>query len=473
MTATRNRTVAAVAVLVLAAMLRVAALCKFHLNNDEIAEVSWARQSSKTMMANVIRDKVHPPLDYVIQHLLTLRSAGECVRRIPAVLAGIATVALVLFIGTRAFDWKAGIIAASLLSISPTHVRYSQEIRPYALGLLALTAAISALLEYRRTRLSRWALVWFSSLLLTAYTLYFAALVAAMVSAALIFLERRENLRVLWLSAPIIIGALVLLYLPWASVLFAVIKQPPFTQREQLNAAWLSYRLQVLGTGDWRVEPISIGSCLLWILAVVGCFIAWRSFSGRAVVVWLVGGLSAEILILQLHPHPSAVRHLLPAWIAMFLAIGAALSSILNVRGGAAIAAIVLAFIMAADAATLSAYYDHGRPDWREPAEFVSSRVTPRERVFAANGSAQLRFGYYWSELGTPVPLERLPSNVRITLSGPSWIVITSCPMDPFARTTLDRQELRFSSPYTNRCEIRYLREGTTIALPRGVCLAD
>jgi hypothetical protein len=464
----------AIAVLVLAGALRIAGLCRFGLNNDEIAEVSWSRLPLRATLAEAVRDKVHPPLDYVVQHFMTSISATECARRVPGVIAGVATVALIMFIGLRIFGWSAGVTAGLLLSLSPIHIRYSQEIRPYALGLLAVTAAISALLQYRDTQRKRWAVLWFVCMIVTAYTLYFAAMVAAITSIAIIFLERKTTMRRLLRKLPIIIAAAILLYLPWVRVVIAAMREPAFAQRDSLNKFWFSYRLQTLGTGDWRVEPISIGSAVLWLLAIAGCAVAWRtSLVARAVVIWLAAGLAAEILVLQLHPHVSAVRHLLPAWIALFVLAGAAVSALTRFRFGAAIAAVLCAVVVAADGATLRAYFDHGRPDWRTPAQFVATRVQKNERVFAANGWVDLNFGYYWREAGTPVPLERLPPNVEITLSGPAWIVIAGCPMDSTAHENIERQELRFELPYTNHCQVRYLRSGTTIHLPHAVCMAE
>ncbi len=376
-----------------------------------------------------------------------------------------------MLIGLRTFGWIAAVAAGLLLSLSPLHIRYSQEIRPYALGLFFLTASIGALVEYRRTALPRWSTLWFCCVVLAAYTLYFAAAIAVITSFALIFAERHGPLRPLWRSAPLLVAAAGILYLPWLSVLIAIVRQPPLAPRDQLNAGWVLYRLQVLATGDWRVEPVSAGSWILWFLTIAGCFLLWRSSTGRALVAWFIGGLAIEIVILQLHPHPSAVRHLLPASIAVFPLAGAAISSLARVRGGTVIAAILCAVIVAADARTLQPYYDHGRPDWRTVAEFVASRVRKDERVFAADGWVEMNFGYYWREAGTPMRLERLPPNVEVTLSGPAWIVIAGCPMDRTAHDVIARQELRLSMPYTNHCQVRYLPRGSTIVLPRSVCL--
>jgi len=463
-----------IAVLVLAAALRTSGLCQFGLNNDEIAEVSWARLPLRSTIAEAARDKVHPPLDYLVQHALISMSASECARRVPGVIAGVATVAMVMFIAFRTSGWSAGVFAGLLLSFSPIHIRYSQEIRPYALGLLAVTAAISALLEYQRKQRRRWAVVWFACMIVAAYELYFAAMVAGIASTAIIFLERTSSMRELWRRSPIIIAAAALLYLPWVRVVIAAMREPAFAPRDRLSAFWFSYRFQVLGTGDWRVEPISIGSAVLWLLAAAGCLLAWRiSNAGRAIVIWFVAGLAAEILVLQVHPHVSSIRHLLPAWIALFVLSGVTMATMTRFRSGAVVAAVLCTIIVAADGATLRAYFDHGRPDWRTPARFVASHVQKNERVFAANGWVDLNFGYYWREVGTPVPLERLPPNADVTISGPAWIVIAGCPMDAIAHQSIDQQELRFELPYTNHCQVRYLRSGTTLHLPHAICLAD
>ena len=48
-------------VLCVATGMRVAHACKFPLDNDEIAEVSWSEKPWSGMMDLVKHDKVHPP----------------------------------------------------------------------------------------------------------------------------------------------------------------------------------------------------------------------------------------------------------------------------------------------------------------------------------------------------------------------------------------------------------------------------
>ena len=465
------RVAAPIAILCFAASLRIADLCKFPLNNDEIAEVSWAAEPWTDMLRLVERDKVHPPLDYALQHALASASAPECARRIPDVLAGLGTIAALMMIAYRVFGWSAALATGFLAAVSPLHVRFSQEVRPYSIGFLALSTAVWALVEYRRTRSRWWAALWFAAMIVAAYALYFAAVVGVLVTAFIIIAERKDAMHSLWRSLPFLVLLAVALYAPWWGVLVAAARQAPLASRDVLSGEWFAYRLQVMATGDWQVEPVSLGSYALWILAAAGTAIAWRSRSARFLAVWLAGGLAVEVAILQLHPHLSAVRHLLPAWLALFPLAGAAIAALTRVRAGQVIALAFLATIVVADARTLRDYYDHGRPDWRTVAQFVAARIRPDERVFAANGWTELNFGYYWREAGGAARVERLPPGIDVTLPGPSWIVISMCSMDSFTREAMDRQPLRFSLPYTNHVEVRYLRPGVTIRLPRSVCL--
>src|SRR5450759_4306715 len=50
-----------------ALLLRLGAIWKGSLDNDEIAEISWARLPAGAMLAQVESDRVHPPLDYFLR----------------------------------------------------------------------------------------------------------------------------------------------------------------------------------------------------------------------------------------------------------------------------------------------------------------------------------------------------------------------------------------------------------------------
>lgn len=469
---TRFFGISASAVIVLATVLRYLAISRFSLGNDEIQEVRWSTLPFSQLIQATGADGVHPPLEYLVQSLLSRAGAAEWIRRIPSVVAGVLTVGLLVFLGSRWFGRTAGLVSGMLLACSPIHVRFSQEVRPYALGLFLLTASIAALEEYRRTG-ARWmAVVWFVAVLSSAYTLYFAGLISVLVSLAFIFAYRHSGLTRLWQRVPLFLLSWIGLYLPWLPFVLGVAARQPPVERELLDRSWLRYRLQVLGTGDWRVEPISLGSYAFWFLVVVGIALAWKHRSAAVAVFWLLVGGALQLLILQLRPHFPAVRYFLPSWLAAIVLAGFAIAGLerRSVLRAVGVAAVVL--ILFFDARTLAAYYDHGRPEWDKVAQYLREISEDDDRVVAANGWTFRNLGYYWNEqgLGRPgVSLER-PS---LEVIGPSWIIMAVCPMDPEAQGQIESLPLVRAFPMTNHCEIRFVKRGQRLRLPRGICSRD
>ncbi len=459
------------ATLILAAALslRCLALGRFSLSNDEIQEVRFARLPVGQMLVEVFHEGVHPPLDYLAQALLTRLGATEWVRRLPSVLAGTAGIGLLMFLAGRWFGAPAGLASGLLLCASPIHVRFSQEVRPYALGLFFLTASVAALESYRERPRKEAAAVWFLSVLAAMYTLYFAGLVAMLVGVSFVFVERGESLGTLWRRMPMILTGWVLGYLPWLASVVVVARKPPPMPAERLDGAWLIEHLQDFGTGDWKIEPLSLGSMLFWLLVVLGLSRVRTSRSALVASCWFLVGSIASIVVMRLRPHYPAVRHFLPSWLGAVLLASLAISLLARSAAGRWLAVLALCGIVGYDARTLVEYYDHGRPRWDAVAKYLRDHVRPGERLIAANGWAFRNLGYYWTDehQGAPgVALERTGAAVH----GPAWLVVASCPVWPELEHEIDALEVRATFAMTNHCVIRFLPESAALETPRGVC---
>ena len=448
----RQYVAAALGVLLLGASLRGHALGRFSLGNDEIHEVRWSHLPWPRMLAAAKREGVHPPLDYFVQTLLDRAGSPEWARRLPSVLAGIATIGLTIFLAGRWFGPIAGIAGGLLLALSPIHVRYSQEVRPYALGVMFLMASLAALEAFRERPRAVHGAGWFLSVLAAAYTLYFAGLIAALAGVAFIWTFRRTSTRPLWRALPLTVLGWTLLYLPWLPVIFSAARSaPPGVAPERLDRAWAASRLQVFGTGDWKAEPVSIGS--------------WA--------FWLLGGAAIQVAILQLRPHYPAARYLLPSGMAavVLAAAGVAWARARRATWPGLAAVVAVTLVLAYDARSLHSYFSEGRPQWREVAVFLRERAKPGESLVAANSWVFRNLGYYWNEAGEPPPTVALEHS-RTDVAGPAWLVLAVCPTNAAARRELDAMPLAAEFPRTNHCEIRYVPAGRTVHVA-GLCAGD
>lgn len=80
------------------------------------------------------RERV-PPLYFFYMIPFYYFSSSEWSIRLASVIFGIATIPLMYYFGSRLFNRKIGFIGALLLTFSPLHIYYSQELRPYSLFL--------------------------------------------------------------------------------------------------------------------------------------------------------------------------------------------------------------------------------------------------------------------------------------------------------------------------------------------------
>src|SRR5262249_60694109 len=102
--------------------------------------------------------------------------------KLSSVAWGLGTIAVFAAFLSRRLGETAGLVAAALLALAPFHVRFSQELRPYSLGLLLLCLSLYALERFlERPAAVRLALLYLACLG-TAYALYTAAFVLALVA---------------------------------------------------------------------------------------------------------------------------------------------------------------------------------------------------------------------------------------------------------------------------------------------------
>ncbi len=461
------RVAVTISLVLLAVLLRLGQLQHRALDNDEIAEARWSSLPFWEMIAQVKADVVHPPGDYIVQFVIDHRGP-EWVRRLPSVIAGAASVGLTIALGTWWISWRAGAFAGLLLAVSPMHVFYSQQVRPYSCALFYILSSLVALELYAKTRKRAWAAAWFALVFLAGATLYFAGMIAASAGMVRLFLDRKDRLRPLWRLLPLIVIAWAVLYSPWFSVIRTAATRPSPNPPARLDWAWWTRHLQSLAAGSDRTwEPVSLGSWAFWSIVAVGTLLSIRVRMLRVPVFMFVAGTAIEIVLLQIHPHYPAVRYWMPSWIGAFFLAGSALDLFSRHWASAPLAAAIAVLFIGSAAIKIDEYYRGDRSDWREIAIYVHERIRPGDTLVVANPWVGRNFGYYWHDLPV-VPnlkIERYSPNGG-ELIGPAWIVTGGC----FPREAVRSAPLMKQFPRTELAEVRFLRPGKRMPTTEELC---
>ncbi len=266
----------------LAFTLRVYRLGVDSLWYDETVSALLARKSLAEMWAHTARD-IHPPLYYALLHGWRLLAGGsEYSLAFLSVWFGVASVAMVGYLGWRIFGRKVGIMAAFLMAINPFSIWYAQEVRMYTLGVFLLLVALKYTIDFLESGRLVALLGYVVSAALLLWTLYYSAfaLVALNLLALLWLWWYRRRDVVIWLAGQ---GVALLLYTPWLpNALNQALNPPVPPWRQPLNLVELLSKIGVEGASAltlgqsmrpeswWLFGVLTLGMGLLALKAPTG-----------------------------------------------------------------------------------------------------------------------------------------------------------------------------------------------------------
>ncbi len=459
-------TLAAPAVLILAAALRFYLLDGQSLWGDEGTSVSLSLRDLAAIVQGAALD-IHPPLYYFVLHYWMLAfGSGEIAVRALSALTGIALVWVTYLAGRRLFGRTVALVGALLSAISPLQVQYSQETRMYALAALLAALSVYLLIRIAQASGGRAVLGWLAAWVLAAagalYSHYFAAtvilaenlavgawlLAAVLRPAAAPGIEKPGTSRALpvaaaWAAAQLLV---LLAFLPWLSVMLGQWTNWPAVSQPFGAGDLLAGTLSVFSVG-LAITP----SAHFWTVAAFAAILALGSlpnltpakrepdpatapvalqldlagFSSRALtLLWLVTPL-ATMFLLSLRRPMYNPKFLLVATPAFYLLVAVGIRRLADAlraawelvtrgarRGTPAspllVATLTLPLILAT-AGSLSAYYhdpSHFRDDYRGIARTIAAVARPGDAIIL-NAPGQIDiFSYYY---GGDLPIYPLP----------------------------------------------------------------
>lgn len=338
----------------------------------------------------------HPPLYYLIVHVVMGLRSSYLTPRVISAVAGTASILVLYLLGRRLFGRAEGVVAALLLAVSPFHLWYSRDGRAYELaGLLVLLSYLMLLVALDRPRKRLW-LAYGVCLSLTLYTEYTTLLVLLPQGLLLIQARRRGLARQLagaWLLA-------ALLFAPWLVTLGQDVASvvtdywiPTPTSGMLVNTV-----LEFLGlltpcssypcTGSQAALPLLTGhqtviTELATAAAVMVGIGAWyrRNLVISVLSLWLLLPF-AIVLALSLRRPLYLDRVFLDATFPLYLLLGAAAASLFRrLLLGAAGVALALAIAIASLANGYLIYATSSNPDWQSAVRDLSAAYRPGQGI--------------------------------------------------------------------------------------------
>jgi hypothetical protein len=165
--------------------------------------------------------EITPPLFFLASWLVAQVHDAPEMARLPALLAGVATIPVVYLLGVRTVGRTAALVAAAVVTLSPFTIYFSTEARGYALMIfLVAVSTLAMLLAVDRSGWRWWTLYAVASCA-AMYTHYTAAFVLATQLAWLLW-TRPDQRR----PALIANVCAAVVFLPWLSGLRADLDSP-------------------------------------------------------------------------------------------------------------------------------------------------------------------------------------------------------------------------------------------------------
>lgn len=172
--------------------LRLFSLARKPLWLDEASTNFLTAQPDLAAVVAAASNDHHAPLHFVIIWLVKMFGSSELVLRFPSAIAGALTIIVIFFIARELYSDEAGLIAATLLALSPYHILYSQEARMYGLAVLFVACAIWMFLRSARTGTLRDWLLFGGSCALAFYTHFYTAFAVIALALAYVVLRSGE-----------------------------------------------------------------------------------------------------------------------------------------------------------------------------------------------------------------------------------------------------------------------------------------
>jgi uncharacterized membrane protein len=431
-----------VALTAVGAMLRLHEIGEESLWNDEFASMEDALALGPDVLLEQL-GYARPLYYLLLRPWIEVVGTTETGMRLLSAILGIAAIPAIYYLGVELYDGRSAFFAALFLTFSRFHVRWSQDVRMYALAALLATVSYLGLVRYTREGGRRNRALYIVATVLMGYTHIYAyfvivaqniyvfaascvsswrrptggvrrwvtdqGFVALALSPVIVLIGNRlygmatgssGSSVVSWIVAPSVWAPFTVtahhlyqVFDPWI-VLFTLV----------LLAIAVGYRMLV--DADDRDWDVLLGS-------------------------WFVLAVFVPVFVSHIVTPILVTRYTIVAAPALYLIVGESVGEIIEEIDAVFVRRMLVIGLVVVLLLPLANYYQHPqREQWDESAALVESRAEPGDVVFVSRDYTRRNFMYYY-EGGLPVvglPDRANSSELRAASEGydRAWLVLSN-----------------------------------------------
>lgn len=241
----------ALAITLLGGLLRLYRYNTLGLWFDEGVSIYLARLPWSSILFNIDQFDTHPPGYPLALKFVTIFLPEVVAGRILSLVCGTLTIYILYELARRLLGTRPALVAAFVLAISPLHLWYSQENRPFAGAVLLVALSYLAVITYQTDQRPRWLILYATSTFAAALYDYSAIYALVPQTAIILIMLWQQRRKAIPLIAALAVA--ILAFLPWGIQMLGIVDN--MTQERALT----------LG-----ITPENVGSTTISITGVGG-----------------------------------------------------------------------------------------------------------------------------------------------------------------------------------------------------------
>jgi 4-amino-4-deoxy-L-arabinose transferase-like glycosyltransferase len=353
-----------------------------------------------------------PPLYYAVVHLFLSLGYGERELRLPSVLFGTVSILLLYAIARRLVGKKIALVSGALLAISPFHVWYSQEARPYALFLFLSLLSLLLLQRLIEDPTNRRRQAGFVSS--TAATFYCHTLALPFIAFLAVY-GLLATPRAAWRRWVLPFAIIAVLLIPAVYRLIDFAPTASADANRTLGVAFVPYAFWAFASGysigptltelhlpsrmatALHFAPVILPIALLFaVLSILGAVVVWRRSREvfYTLALWLLFPLGFALAGTLVTRHPFNVRYIVLALPVFLIAVSAGALSLRS----AALRALSLTAVAGVSVYSLRNYFfdaRYYREDNRAAGAYLQANAAASDLVIADAPYTAVNLQYY------------------------------------------------------------------------------